>query len=291
MINGTVITPNSGESPCRATVLARQSSGLVIGHKQRRFTTGRLVWGGLLRVLQRITHYKHGDHLEFKLNFSVRDLLTDKGRAVKDQVEALVQAVQKAGSYQAREEAARAVHAVMDGMKGWVPADALSKLTESAPVREAARLGRAASQRLQKGELVRVSDGAVAVDEAVDMREARGRRHVLAFDHPKGTQPRYPRRYARTIHDLHDVSPRPCRPRASPRPGSCGPASARRCRPTRVPVRSPCPGPASDACDRLITLPAPWQVEPKVCGHGLVRALAYEGGRAHVSRDQHGLPD
>lgn len=133
------------------------SSGAAVAgpryrYKQRRHFTGRIVWGGLLRILQRITHYKHGDRLEFKLNFSVRDLLTDKGRAVRDQVEALVQAVQKAGSYQAREDAARAVHAVMDGMKDWVPADALSKLAESAPVREAARLGRAASQRRQKGD-------------------------------------------------------------------------------------------------------------------------------------------
>jgi hypothetical protein len=118
--------------------------------KPRRFTTGRLVWGSLLRVLQRMTHYKHGDHLEFKMSFSVRDLLTDKRRAVKDQVEALVQAVQKAGSYQAKEEATRAVHAVMDGLKGLVPAETLAKLGESSPVREAARLGRATAQRLQK---------------------------------------------------------------------------------------------------------------------------------------------
>jgi hypothetical protein len=130
-------------------------------YKRRRFTTGRLVWSGLLRVMQRITHYKHGDRLEFKISFSVRDLLSDKGRAVKDQVEALVQAVQKAGSYQAREEAARAVHAVVDGMRGWVPADVLTKLTESAPVREAARVGRAATQRLQRSEHPVASDGVV----------------------------------------------------------------------------------------------------------------------------------
>ncbi|NLE10666.1 MAG: hypothetical protein GX630_04095, partial [Actinobacteria bacterium] len=66
-------------------------------YKRRRSLAGRVVWGGLLRVLQRITHYKHGDHLEFKLSFSVRDLVTDKGRAVKDQMESLVRAVQKAG--------------------------------------------------------------------------------------------------------------------------------------------------------------------------------------------------
>jgi uncharacterized protein (DUF2267 family) len=100
--------------------------------------------------LQRITHYKRGDRLEFKLGFSVRDLLTDKGRVVRDQVEALVQAVQKAGSYQAKEEAARAVHAVMDGLRDRVPADVFVKLSESTPVRETARLGRAVAQRLQK---------------------------------------------------------------------------------------------------------------------------------------------
>ncbi len=132
--------------------------------RRRRTLTGRIVWGGLVRVLQRVTHYNHGDRLEFKLNFSVRDLLTGKGRAVKDQMEALVQAVQKAGSYQAKEEAARAVHAVMDGIKGWVPDDALSKLSETAPVREAARLGRSVSQRLQKGE---PSDGGSSTETPV----------------------------------------------------------------------------------------------------------------------------
>jgi hypothetical protein len=119
--------------------------------KYRRFTTGHLLWSGLLRVIQRITGYKRGDRLEFKISFSVPDLLSDKGRAVRDQVEALVGAVQKAGSYQAKEEAARAVHAVMDVLKDRVPPDVLLKLSESLPVREAARLRHAAGQRLQKG--------------------------------------------------------------------------------------------------------------------------------------------
>jgi hypothetical protein len=118
----------------------------------RRFTTGRLVWPGLLRVLQRLTHYKRTDLVEFKINFSVRELLAPKGRAVKDQVEALVQAVQKAGSYQAKDEAARAVHAVMDALKDRVPPDVLVKLSESLPVREGAKLRRAAAQRAQQAE-------------------------------------------------------------------------------------------------------------------------------------------
>lgn len=119
-------------------------------YRRRSVPGARLVWGGLLRVLQRVTHYKRGDKLEFRLSFSVRELVTEKSRAVLDQVEALVQAVQKAGSYEAREEAVRAVHAVLDGLKGRVPPDVWSRLTEAAPVREAARLGRATVQRFQK---------------------------------------------------------------------------------------------------------------------------------------------
>ncbi len=108
------------------------------------------MWGGLVKVMQRMARYKRGERQEFKMGFSVRDLLSDKGRAVKDQVEALVQAVQKAGSYQAREDAARAVHAVIDALKDRVPPDVLMRLSESLPVREAARLRRAAAQRLEK---------------------------------------------------------------------------------------------------------------------------------------------
>jgi len=145
-------------------VRSNGSSVVVVGprsrrRKFRRFPfTRHLMWSGMLRVIQRLTHYKRGDRLEFKLGFSVRDLLSDKGRAVKDQVEALVQAVQKAGSYQAREEANRAVRAVMDALKDRVPPDVLMKLSESLPVRESARLRRAAAQRLRKGEAKQTED-------------------------------------------------------------------------------------------------------------------------------------
>jgi uncharacterized protein (DUF2267 family) len=130
------------------------------------------MWSGLLRVMQRIVHYKHGDRLEFKINFSVRDLLTDKGRAVKDQFEALVQAIQKAGSYQAKEEATRAMHAVMDAMTDLVPRDVLMKLSDSLPVREAARLRQAAAQRLHKGETATVAETATVVETAAVAEDA-----------------------------------------------------------------------------------------------------------------------
>lgn len=129
-------------------------SGVAVINVRPRRRVGRfpthLVWSGLLRVIQRLTRYKRGDKLEFKISFSVRDLLSDKGRAVKDQMEAWALAVQKAGSYQAREEATRAVRAVMEALNDRVPPDVLMKLSESLPVREAARLRRAAAQRLRK---------------------------------------------------------------------------------------------------------------------------------------------
>ena len=126
--------------------------------------------------MQRLTHYKRSDLLEFKIGFSVRDLLAPKGRAVKDQVEALVQAVQKAGSYQAKEEATRAFHAVMDVLKDRVPPDVLVKLSESLPVREGARLRRAAALRAQMAESGQageaVAAGPAATQPAVAPDEA-----------------------------------------------------------------------------------------------------------------------
>ncbi len=101
----------------------------------RRFSAAHVVWSAILRILQRVVHYKKSDRREFKIAFSVRDLLAEKSRAVKAQFEALVQAVQKAGRYPAREEAARAVHAVMDTLKDKLPPDVLSRVVESLQTR------------------------------------------------------------------------------------------------------------------------------------------------------------
>ena len=153
------------------------SSAVAVGPRprsrkiRRRIGTGRLIWPGLLRLMQRLTHYKRSDLLEFKISFSVRDLLAPKGRAVKDQLEALVQAVQKAGSYQAKEEATRAFHAVMDVLKDRVPPEVLVKLSESLPVREGARLRRAAAQRAEIAER-NEADKAAAAEPAAAPDEA-----------------------------------------------------------------------------------------------------------------------
>lgn len=130
----------------------RSNVKFVSGRRFRvaRYTT-HLVWRAVLHLMQRLTHTR-GDGLEFKIGFSVRDLVSDKSRAVKDQMEALAAAVQKAGSYQVREEAVRAVHAVMEALtdNDRIPPKVLVKLSKSLPVREAARLRRAAAERLHK---------------------------------------------------------------------------------------------------------------------------------------------
>jgi uncharacterized protein (DUF2267 family) len=104
-----------------------------------RISAAHVVWSAILRILQRVVHHKKTDRRDFRINFSVRDVLAESSRAVKAQFDALVQAVQKAGKYPAKEEAARAVHAVMEALKEKVPPDVLSRVADSLQLKEAAR--------------------------------------------------------------------------------------------------------------------------------------------------------
>lgn len=117
----------------------RRSRSYKRPRRIRRLSAAHVVWSGVLRVMQRIVHYKKSDRREFKLAFSVRDLLSDSSRAVRAQFESLVQAVQRAGKYPAKEEAARAVHAVMDALKDRLPPDVLSRVADSLPLRKGSR--------------------------------------------------------------------------------------------------------------------------------------------------------
>jgi len=100
-------------------------------------------WDIGVRAMERAAGYKRGERLDFHLRVSTRDLLAGKGRAVRDEVEALADAVMKAGSYPAREEAARALNAVMDVVHDRVPPDLLAKLSDHLPEFDVSRLRRA----------------------------------------------------------------------------------------------------------------------------------------------------
>ncbi|MCJ7795180.1 MAG: DUF2267 domain-containing protein [Thermoleophilia bacterium] len=97
-------------------------------------------WDIGVRAMEKASGHRRGEPLDFKLSSSARDLLSTKSRAVRDEVEALTEAVMRAGSYPAREEGIRALHAVLDAVRDRVPRDVLLKLSEHLPEAEAARL-------------------------------------------------------------------------------------------------------------------------------------------------------
>lgn len=97
-------------------------------------------WDIGVRAMEKASGHRRGDPLDFKLSSSARDLLSAKSRAVRDEVEALGEAIMRAGSYPAREEGIRALHAVLDAVRDRVPTDVLLKLSEHLPEAEAARL-------------------------------------------------------------------------------------------------------------------------------------------------------
>ncbi len=101
-----------------------------------------LGWDLGLRAMERAAGLRHGagERLDVRLGSSVRDLIAEKGRVVRGEVDALVDAVMRAGSYPAREEATRAIHAVLDGARDRVPPEVLAKLSDYLPEAEAARL-------------------------------------------------------------------------------------------------------------------------------------------------------
>lgn len=109
-------------------------------------------WDIGVRAMERAAGHKRGERLDFRLRASTRDLLASKSKAVRGEVEAFADAVMRAGSYPAREEAARAVNAVMKVVRDQVPPEVLLKLSDHLPEAEASRLRRAASERLKQEE-------------------------------------------------------------------------------------------------------------------------------------------
>ena len=106
----------------------------------RLFDLRHIGWDIGVRAMEKASGHRRGEPLDFKLSSSARDLLSTKSRAVRDEVEALAEAVMRAGSYPAREEGLRALHAVLDAVRDRVPTDVLLKLSDHLPEVEAARL-------------------------------------------------------------------------------------------------------------------------------------------------------
>lgn len=109
-------------------------------------------WDVGVRALERMAGFRRGERLDFHLRASARDVISGRGRAVRDEVEALADAVMKAGAYPAREEATRALAAVMSVLRERVPPELLVKLGEQLPLSEATRLRDAVLRRLEREE-------------------------------------------------------------------------------------------------------------------------------------------
>ena len=107
-----------------------------------------LGWDIGVRAMARAAGHHRGERLDYRLRASARDLVSEKSRVVRDEMESLAQSVMRAGSYPAREEATRAFHAAMDALRERVPPDVLMKLSEHLPEVEAARLREGLRQRL-----------------------------------------------------------------------------------------------------------------------------------------------
>ncbi|OPZ79876.1 MAG: hypothetical protein BWY79_00163 [Actinobacteria bacterium ADurb.Bin444] len=103
-------------------------------------------WGLTVVAMERFAGYRRGlGNMDFHIAAEVKDLVARKGREARTDVENLVHAVMRAGSYTI-DEAGRAVHAVVSGLGDKVPVDLLLRVADHLPPEEGATL-RAALER------------------------------------------------------------------------------------------------------------------------------------------------
>jgi hypothetical protein len=141
-------TTHATSLPGRARVSGRRRRSLTRVVADQATAVRNLGWDLGVVIMKRVSGQRRdGEKLDVRLAVSVRDLVAQKSRAVRSEVEWLVQTVQSTGSYQAREEAARAMRAVMDALGEKVPPDLLLRLCEHLPQSEADRLLAAAEER------------------------------------------------------------------------------------------------------------------------------------------------
>jgi hypothetical protein len=141
-------TTHATSLPGRARVGGSRRRSLAQVVADQATAVRNLGWDLGVVIMKRVSGQRRdGEKLDVRLAVSVRDLVAQKGRAVRSEVEWLVQTVQSTGSYQAREEAALAMRAVMDALGEKVPPDLLLRLCEHLPQSEADRLRAAAEER------------------------------------------------------------------------------------------------------------------------------------------------
>ena len=129
-----------------ASSRSRHSLKIVVA--ERIAAIKHLGWDLGVVIMERVSgHTREGGALDVHLASSARDLVAQKSKAVRGEMEWLAQAIQNTGSYAAKDEAARALHAVLDVLGERVPADVMFKVCEYLPQTEADRLRVAVEER------------------------------------------------------------------------------------------------------------------------------------------------
>lgn len=129
-----------------------QLTGGLGGMMSRLGEVRHLGWDVGIRFMERLAGHRRGDMLDFNLRATARDILAEKSRAVREEMDALTQTMMRAGSYARAEDASRAVDAVLDALRDRVPPDLLLRLSDYLSEGEAARLRAGLRQRLQREE-------------------------------------------------------------------------------------------------------------------------------------------
>jgi hypothetical protein len=118
-----------------STVPRGTGRSAVTGHVRR---IREAAWGATVVLMERFAGYRRGlGSRDFHIAAEVRDLVARKSREARGDVEALAQTVARAGSY-TRDEAGRAIRAVVSGLEERVPPDLLLRVAEHLSPEEAA---------------------------------------------------------------------------------------------------------------------------------------------------------
>ncbi|GAB4244293.1 MAG: hypothetical protein Kow00129_03810 [Thermoleophilia bacterium] len=124
---------------------------MSIGHRLKELRY--LGWDLGIRAMERAAGHRRGESLDFRLALSARDLVNDKSRALKSELdalrgeaqalrveaEALAQSLARAGSSVGPEDALRTVRRLRAALREQLPPDLAQKLADCLPEPDARR--------------------------------------------------------------------------------------------------------------------------------------------------------
>jgi hypothetical protein len=93
---------------------------------------GEAGWLVVIKALEKASGYRRGlGSNDFQIAATTKELVTQKSRAVRDEVDTLLQTIMAKGAYVAKEDAARALHAVVSACQDRLSPEMTRRLRES----------------------------------------------------------------------------------------------------------------------------------------------------------------